>query len=143
MPALVTSEEVEKVVRETLRSEGYELSAARKFGETGTDIIATRGKESLHIECIAFKSSPPARAKDFYEIFFRATSRLSVGATLCVIALPARFGIGLHQRALASGEAWRRIGVAFSELEIWLVSTAERTIKRTSWIAWLKGEELI
>lgn len=114
------------------------MSADRGFGETGTDIIATRGTEAIHIETIAFKSSPPARAKDFYEVFFRAVSRLDHGATRCVLALPARFGMGLHQRRAAIGLAWRRIGDAFPELEIWLVDTADRKCRRTPWDSWIR-----
>jgi hypothetical protein len=143
MAALITAKEVEAVIRQQLLTLGYTLSADRANGETGTDIIAIRENESLHIEAIAFKSSPPARAKDFYEIFFRATSRLNVGATRCVIALPARFGMGLFQRANAIGEAWSRIGSAFPELEIWLVDTEAGTFKRTSWTGWLEGEKII
>jgi len=143
MAAIVTGKEVETVLRQQLLASGYTLSADKANGETGTDIIATRGNESLHIEAIAFKSSPPARAKDFYEIFFRATSRLSAGATHCVIALPARFGMGLFQRANAIGEAWQRIGLAFPELEIWLVDTESETYKRTSWTGWLEGEKIL
>jgi len=136
MPALVAAEKVEELIRENLRDEGYELSRERLYGQNGTDIIATRGHQCLHIEAIAFKESPPARAKDFYESFFRAVSRLHHGATHCVIALPARFGKGLPQRAKAAGPAWRRIGNAFPELKIWLVDTEERSIKRTDWSDW-------
>jgi hypothetical protein len=77
MPALVAAEKVEELIRENLRDEGYELSRERLYGQNGTDIIATRGHQCLHIEAIAFKESPPARAKDFYESFFRAVSRLA------------------------------------------------------------------
>jgi hypothetical protein len=138
MPALVTSKEVESVLREHLAAAGYSLSADRSFGETGTDIIASGHDEVIHIEAIAFKSSPPARSKDFYEVFFRATSRLSRGATRCVVALPARFGMGLHQRSDAMGVAWTRIGAAFPELEIWLVDTGERTYRQTTWDSWAR-----
>ncbi len=136
MAALVTSSEVEAVVRRVLAGEGYLTSAERGIGETGTDIVAEKGSEVLHIEAIAFKSSGPARAKDFYEAFFRAVSRIEVGATRCVIALPARFGKGLHQRANAIGSAWKRIGDAFPELAIWLVDTSDQTIDRTNWNGW-------
>ena len=139
MGALVASAEVEAVVRSALEAEGYKTSAERLHGETGTDIVATRGREVLHIEAIAFKTSPPARAKDFYEAFFRAISRLEHEATKCIIALPARFGTGLPQRAKAIGRAWRRIGKAFPELEIWLVDTAASTIKRTTWVGWIES----
>jgi hypothetical protein len=136
MAALVTSKEVESVVRLTLEACGYRLSVERNHGETGTDIVAEKGCEALHIEAIAYKNSPPARAKDFYEVFFRAVSRIEIGATQCVIALPARFGMGLHQRARAIGVAWTRIAVAFPELSIWLVDTTSGSIKKTSWDSW-------
>ena len=38
-----------------LRKEGYEVSKERGYGETGTDIVAQRGSENLHIEAVAFK----------------------------------------------------------------------------------------
>ena len=51
-----------------------------------------------------------------------------------VIALPERFGKGLHQRASQYGEAWKRIGKTFPELEIWLINSTEPySYKRTSW----------
>ena len=138
MPMIVASSEVESVLREQLSTVGYRLTGQRLFGETGTDIIASREGESLHIETISFKSSGPQRAKDFYEVFFRATSRLSRGATRCVIALPARFGNGLRQRAATLGPAWGRIGTAFPELEIWLVDTEARTFRVTQWNTWME-----
>jgi hypothetical protein len=134
--ALVSAKDVEAVVRAKLVHEGYRVSTERAHGETGTDVIGTRGIESIHLEAIAFKSSPPARSKDFYEAFFRAVSRLELGATTCVIALPSRFGMGFPQRAKASGAAWRRMGIAFPELEVWLVDTSELTVRRTSWLSW-------
>jgi hypothetical protein len=137
MPALVAAAEVEKVVRGELADHGYKISNERLYGQNGTDIIATRGNENLHIEAIAFKESAPARAKDFFEAFFRAVSRLRLGATSCVIALPARFGKGLPQRAKATGPAWQRIGKSFPELKIWLVDTKECSIKRTDWNDWI------
>ena len=136
MAALVTSKEVEDAVRLHLTEHGYELSIALSNGETGADIVAIKGDEVRHIEAIAFKSSPPARAKDFYESFFRAVSRLTPTRSACAIALPARFGMGLHQRARAIGIAWQRIGAAFPELEIWLVDTKNGSIKQTSWSSW-------
>ena len=139
MAAIVSSRQVEEVVRKNLIQQGYETSAQRSFGETGTDIIAKRGKEELHIEAIAFKKSAPARAKDFYEAFFRAVSRIELNATACVIALPSRFGMGLPQRAKAIGQAWVRIGDAFPELAIWLVDTAAGTIEQTKWNQWTKN----
>ena len=139
MAALVSAKAVETVLRDTLAREGYAISRERGYGETGTDIIAHRGDENLHIEAIAFKESPPARAKDFYEVFFRAVSRLQNEATSCVIALPSRFGMGLSQRAKAIGPAWCRIGKSFPELKIWLVDTGEGSIKYTDWNSWSNG----
>lgn len=136
MPAIVTSREVEVAVRRMLTERGYELSLIREHGETGADIIARKGDNVVHIEAIAFKSSPAARAKDFYESFFRAVSRLSSVNTSCVIALPSRFGVGLHRRAKTIGTSWQRIGMAFPELEIWLVDAENGSIKQTSWSSW-------
>jgi hypothetical protein len=138
MAAIVTGKEVEAVVRTVLAQEGYKTSVERGYGETGTDIIAKKKSELLHIEAIAFKSSPPARARDFYEVFFRAVSRLDDGVTASVIALPSRFGMGLPQRAKAIGRAWGRIGTAFPELKIWLVDTYDGSIVRTEWNSWEK-----
>ena len=48
-----------------LEKDGYSLSRERRHGETGVDIIARKGTEEIHIEVIGYKSSGPARAKDF------------------------------------------------------------------------------
>jgi hypothetical protein len=136
MPALISAKVVEKVLRDSLLHDGYDIERERMHGETGADIIAQKGTEKLCIEVIAFKSSPPARSRDFYEVFFRAVSRLKDEATLCVIALPIRFRDGLPQRVNAIGLAWRRIGVSFPELKIWLVDTSEGSITRTDWNSW-------
>jgi hypothetical protein len=95
--------------------------------------VAARGIERIHIEAIAFKSSPPARAKDFYEVFFRAVSRLQLGASHCVVAPPSRFALGLPQRIAAIGVAWSRIGNAFPELDIWLVDIDNKAIRKARW----------
>jgi len=137
MAAIVTSRVVETAVRATLESDGYELSKERGRGETGPDIMALKGGDCLHIEAIAYKRSGAARAKDFFEVFFGAVSRLNNGATTCVIALPSLFDRGLKQQAAHAGPAWRRIGDCFPELQIWLGDTDEgRIIKRTNWNSW-------
>jgi len=140
VPSLITSSETERSLRQRLATEGYELSPERAHGQTAVDICARRGKEILCIEVIAFKSSPPARAKDFYESFFRAISRLDTGATRCVIALPSRFAAGLPARARQHGRAWARIGEAFPELEIWLVDTETGTYAVSKWSDWLSDD---
>jgi hypothetical protein len=142
VPALITSAATEECLRQILCADGYTLSTLRANGETGVDIQASRGTEDLFIEVIGFKSSPPARAKDFFEIFFRAVSRLDHGATKCVIALPVRFGAGLPARAKQYGSAWRRIGDAFPELRIWLVDTEARTIAERNWNDWIPNPTL-
>lgn len=128
---------VEFTLRKCLEADGYGLTPLRLNGETGVDIIASKAGESLHIEVIGFKDSPPARSKDFYEVFFRAISRLKDGATRIVIALPERFSQGLHQRAAVYGSAWQRLGEAFPELEIWLIDLQQKSYRRTTWAEWL------
>ena len=83
----------------TEKSEGYELNKSRTHGETGVDILAKKEGKTIYIEVIGFKSAGSTRARDFYEIFFRAISRLNEDATDCVIAMPKQFEIGLPQRA--------------------------------------------
>jgi hypothetical protein len=138
MAQLVSSDDVERSLRACLEAEGYKLSLPRKNGETGVDLIAERENEKHFIEVIGFTEFPPARSKDFYEVFFRAVSRLDDGAKSLVIALPGRFGEGLTKRASHYGEAWRRIGSTFPELEIWLVNCGRPySYERTSWNRWL------
>ena len=114
------------------------MNPPRAYGENQTDIIARRGKEICHIEVIGYRRIGPARAKDFYEAFFRAVSRLNGGAKNCVIALSQRAEIGLPARASHHRVAWKRIAEAFPELEIWLVDTSNGGYKRHSWGDWLK-----
>ncbi len=137
MPSVVSNDTVEKTLRELLKREGYSLSPQKAHGQTGVDILATRDGESYHIEVIGFKSSPSARAYDFYQVYFRAVSRLSEGAKHCVIALPKRTGDGLPARAEQHHVAWLRIAEAFPELEIWLVDTGKRNYRRTKWREWV------
>jgi hypothetical protein len=138
MPALIANNAVEETLRSVLEREGYELSSALINGQTGVDILASHGHERIFIECIGYKSSGPARAKDFYESFFRAVSRLNQGAERVVIALSARAALGLPARALHHRVAWERIAVSFPELEIWLVDTQTKTCSRGTWIEWLQ-----
>jgi hypothetical protein len=76
MPAIVTNADVERCPREILKNEGFRLSSERAHGETGVDIIARKEEEDYHTETIGCKQSGPARAKDFYEAFFRIVSPL-------------------------------------------------------------------
>lgn len=136
----VSSGDVERCLRTRLEKEGYLLTHPRENGETGVDLIATRGRDDHFIEVIGFKEQAPARSKDFYEVFFRAASRIKDGAKSIVIALPERFARGLERRAAQYGEAWMRIGRAFPELEIWLVDCENCSYERTDWDSWLHAE---
>lgn len=137
MPSIVSNRQTEAVLRTVLEAEGYALSPKRAQGENGTDVLALRGEERFDIEVIGFKSNAPTRSSDFYQVFFRAVSRLDSGATACVVALPTRFGRGLPRRASQHAVAWERIGNAFPELQIWLVDTDAGSIERTGWCDWL------
>ncbi len=139
MPAIVPNEATEECLRQVLANEGYSLNPPRAHGETGVDIIARKDDLDIYIEVIGYKSSPPARAKDFYESFFRAVSRIKNGAGKCVIAIPHLAERGLPARASQHGEAWTRIGNAFPELEIWLVNVEGKSYDRSAWNEWLKG----
>ena len=133
-----TNEQIETCLRECLKREGFLLSRRRGMGETGVDIVAAKDEEEYYIEVIGFKKSPPQRTKDFCVAFFGAISRLKDGARDIVIALPERFGNGLHQRANHYGDGWERIGKAFPELQIWLVSCKEPySYKKMNWNIWL------
>ena len=137
MAAIVSNKDTENCLRAILKSNGYTLNPERAYGETGVDILALKGQEESHIEVIGYKSSAPARAKDFYESFFRAVSRLKDGATRCVIAIPINAKHGLPARARQYGEAWTRIGHTFPELEIWLVDIENKALTRTMWNDWV------
>jgi hypothetical protein len=137
MPSIIPCTVTEEALRDALTREGYLLSRVLGNGETGVDILATKGTKSIHIEVIGFKSSPPARSRDFFQTFFRAVSRIKDGATRCVVALPARWEAGLPARARQYAVAWERLGIAFPELEIWLVDHEARSYTRTTWNEWL------
>jgi hypothetical protein len=138
MPALVSNDATEQCLRHCLKLQGYELNPARANGQTGVDVLAHRGDETIYIEVIGFKESPPARSKDFFEVFFRAISRIGAGAKRSAIALPRRFEQGLPARAGQYGKSWTRIGDAFPELEVWLVDTDAKSYRCTTWNEWAR-----
>jgi hypothetical protein len=137
MPAIVSDSEIERCLRGLLKEEGFSLSLKRAHGQTGVDLLASKKGEVYHIEIIAYKRAGSARAKDFFEAFFRVVSRLDDGAKHCVLALSRRTEIGLPARANQHRVAWRRIRKTFPELEIWLVDTEKCTYRRTTWGQWL------
>lgn len=140
MPALVSNAEVEDCLRELLAKDGFTLSPKRAHGQTGVDILAQKDDEQYHIEVIAYKQAGPARAKDFYEGFFRVVSRLNGDANHCVLALSKKAEVGLPARAAQHRVAWLRIAKAFPELEIWLVDTERRAYRRRSWREWVEAD---
>jgi hypothetical protein len=139
MASAVTNGEIEECLRRLLEAEGCSLSPLRSHGETGVDIIAKKESETWHIEVVGYKKVGAVRAKDFFEGFFRAVSRLNDGATYCVLALSHMAAVGLPARAKHHRVAWLRIGEAFPELNIWLVDTDTRAYRRTSWRQWAEA----
>lgn len=117
----VKNKKVECALRRALLNEGFSLSPPRRDGETGVDIIALRNGEETYVEVIGYNAKPPARSRDFYEVWFRALSRVGQGARRCAIALPVEFQNGLNQRAAQYGQAWERLANAFPEVELWFV----------------------
>ena len=128
MPLVVHNAELGRSLRAMLERDGYVLNRERVHGETGVDIIARKETDETHIEVIGYKSSGPARAKDFYECFFRTVSRIKDGAQRCVMALHCQAECGLPARARQ-----KRIGFAFPELEVWLVDPEAATYRPTTW----------
>ncbi|MBU4299368.1 hypothetical protein KJ636_04960 [Patescibacteria group bacterium] len=133
MKEKIRNEDVEKSLRKSLKTEGYTMSKPKKHGETGVDILAKKNGEVFHIEVIGYSFSPSKRARDFYEVFFRAISRLNDNAIHLIIALPEQFKRGLSQRIKQHEVGWKRIGNAFPELEIWFVDIKNNTYKKMRW----------
>jgi hypothetical protein len=120
----MTNRETEIILRQVLEKQGFELNPQRVHGEHGVDILAKMDDRSLHIECIGYKKSGSARAKDFFEGFFRSVSRLNDDARECIIALPSDHKIGINRRVSQHRVAWERIGRAFPELKVWFVNSS-------------------
>ena len=136
MQTPVSNSEVEDTLRQLLTDEGYQLTDKRVHGETGVDIIAEKSSETYHIEAIGYKKVGAVRAKDFFEGFFPAVSRLNQGATHCILAVSHHAETGLPTRAQQHQQAWLRIAQAFPELEIWLIDTGKIAYRRTTWREW-------
>jgi hypothetical protein len=140
MPKSVLNAEVEKCLREILERGDFTMNPQREHGQTGVDIVARKGETAYYIEVIGYKETGPARAKDFYEGFFRAVSRLNDGAKHLVLALSHKAETGLPQRAKQHRVAWIRLAEAFPELKIWVVNTDKGTYKQTSWREWAEKD---
>ncbi len=127
----MSNAETEKLLRTFLVKNNFNLTPKRGMGELGVDIIATKGEKSYYIECIGYNKSNPIRSKEFFEVFFRAISRLNQNADSIVIALPNLFRKGISQRIKQYYVGWVRIGEAFPELEIWFVD--EKDVEMLKW----------
>jgi hypothetical protein len=138
MPVSIKKDQAEDSLRNILQASGYDLSPEGHFGNGGVDVIASRGDDIFYIDVIGYKVNGPKHARDFYEAFFRAVSRLKEGAKKCVIALPYGAKCRLPARAMHQGDAWTRIGEVFPELEIWLIDEAYGRIERSGWNEWRK-----
>ena len=134
----VANNKTEETLRELLIRDGYKLSTQRKSGEQGTDIIAINYDKVIHIEVIGHKEDHNQRARDFYEVFFRALARLNDGAKKIVIAVPAESWRGIRNRANYIRTAWKRLTNCIPELEIWLVDVENKKYEKTSWIEWVE-----
>ena len=131
---LIASEDVENTIRRYLKRQNFVLSDTKQRGETGCDLVATRGSERVFIEIIGFQSVPPIRSREFYELFFRTISRdTGRSEDRLVMALPARFAIGMAQRKQQYGVAWNKIGAAFPNLAMWYVNTVTGHVKECTW----------
>lgn len=139
MPSIISSSSVEASLRKALIKQGFKVNRPRLNGEGGVDILANDQYEQIYIEAISYKSSGPARAKDFFQVFFRSISRINDGAKRSVIALPKKWENGLIKRAKIYGSSWLRLGKAFPEIEIWLVDTEKDSYSISKWNKWLKN----
>jgi hypothetical protein len=133
-----TNKDTEFSIREILKSEGYILNNPRQIGELGIDIIATKGKELLYIDVIGYKKSGPARARDFFESFFRIVSRIDNTDKKYIIALPKEWRKGLISRAQKYYRvAWERLAQVFPEISIWLIDIEKKNIEKTKFCFWI------
>ncbi len=134
MPELITASEVEQVIRKYLEGDGCNMSSSRKWGETGADIIATRGKSTWYVEVIGFHSNKSIRSRKFYEAFFRVVSRDRDNPNdMLIIGLPVRFKDGMRRRRNQYPVAWDKLGEAFPNLQVWYADTERKTVEKYPW----------
>ena len=69
MAQIISNSDVEHCLRACLETEGYKLTAIRKNGETGVDLIAKKENEEYYIEVIGFKQSPLHALRIFMKYF--------------------------------------------------------------------------
>jgi len=131
---LVEAADIERVIRRYLEESGYSLSSPRKYGQTGVDVAAQRGRSTCFVEIIGFQSHPPTRSREFYEAFFRVISRdRNNPHDILVLALPKRFKDGMRQRKQHYSVAWDKLGKAFPNLRLWYVDTEKDAVEEYQW----------
>ncbi|MBN2072775.1 MAG: hypothetical protein JW770_02380 [Actinobacteria bacterium] len=136
---IITDKEIEECLREILKEEGYSLAGKKGLDKLGPDIRASKNKEKWYIEAIGSEKPGTESARDFYEAFFQAISRLNNrGCKHIAIAISQSSKKILQIRAKLYKVAWKRISEVFPELEIWLVDTENKKYQKTPWGYWLK-----
>ena len=142
MATKISELETESCLRELLEIEKYKLNKKTGLAKLGPSIKATKKKEDWYIEVMGFEESGLDRAEDFYKVFFQAISRLNNrDCDHIIIAMPEQSRKFLPIRAKIYKVAWKRIAIAFPELEIWLVDIENKKYQKTSWNYWLKRKK--
>ena len=142
MTTSTINSEIENVLRDLLKDEGYKLNKKTGLEKLGPDIKASMDDKDWYIEIIKDQQPGMDRIQDFYQAFFQALSRLNnKGCKHIVIAMPQDMRKILPVRARIYKVAWKRIAQAFPELEIWLVDTENKKYQKTCWMHWLKQKK--
>lgn len=131
---VVPNEAVVDALRAALQKHGYKVSLKRPFGAHGADVIAEKKDEKVAAEVIGYKVAGPSRRSDFAVAFWVAIGRVDQYPDAKVaIALPSQFMRGFGARLDSRRGAWKRIGKAFPELEVWFVDVTLQDYKRYPW----------
>lgn len=131
---VVANEAVVDALRAALHKKGYSVLPKRPFGAQGADIVAEKRDEKIVAEVIGYKVAGPSRHSDFAVAFWAAIGRVDqFPNTKVAIALPSRFIQGFGARLDSRRGVWKRIGMAFPELEIWFVDVTREDYERYPW----------
>lgn len=130
----VANEAVVDALRDALQKNGYSVLPKRPFGAQGVGIVAQKGDEKVVAEVIGYKLAGPSRRTDFAVAFWAAIGRADqYPNTKVAIALPSQFKQGFGARLDSRRGAWKRIGEAFPDLEIWFVDVMLQKYERCPW----------
>ena len=131
----VTNEETTESLEKFLRKDKFtNIKRAKGNGTTGVDVEAKKDNQTYYFEVIGYSDKPPKRSKDFFQVFFRAISRLKKDETnsFVIIVLPEYFKRGMKVRVENYGDSWERLGNAFPELYVWFVCN-ENGVEKYKW----------